>query len=134
MLNLQPKYKLDRRYKGPFIIRTLTDTNAVIHVQGDPNAEELNVTQQWSSKCVKAMEMAKPWVGQLGRLRRRCVVRKPVLPADDCTQGVDLSLPPTTITRHGRQVRRPARFSVIKNDTPEGLSFKGGEVVEPVLV
>ena len=104
----------------------MTDTNAVIHVQGDPNAEELNVTRQRLSKCVKAMETAKPWVGQSGRLRRRRVVRKPLLPTDDSTQRVDSSLPPTTTTRHGRQVRRPARFCVIKNDTPKGLSSKGG--------
>ena len=65
MLKVQPKYKLNRRYKGPFIIKTLTDTNVVIQVQRDPNAEEINVTQQQLSKCVKTMEKAKPWVEQL---------------------------------------------------------------------
>ena len=45
MLKVQPKYKLHRRYKGPFVIESLTDTNAVIHVRGDPSSEKLNVSR-----------------------------------------------------------------------------------------
>ena len=38
----------------------------------------------------------------------------------------DTSSPAPIVTKRGCQIRRPARFSVITDDTPEGLSFKGG--------
>ena len=124
MLKVQPKYKLDRRYKGPFVIKSLTDTNAVIQSRGDPDSEELNISRQRLSKCGGAMSNATPWLGQSGKLRKRRVVKKPTLPDEDATLLDSSSPPKAVITRHGRQVRRPARFT--PNDTPEGLSLKGG--------
>ena len=126
MLKVQPKYKLDRRYKGPFVIKSLTDTNAVIQGKGDPSSEELNVSIQRLSKCGKAMSNARPWLGQSGKLRKQRAVRKPVV-SEETTRSQDSPPPsPTVTTRCGRQVRRPPRFSVITHHTPEGLSFKGG--------
>ena len=43
MLKVQPKYKLDRKYKGPFVIKSLTNTNAVIQ-SIDHSSEEMNVS------------------------------------------------------------------------------------------
>jgi len=125
MLKVQPKYKLDRRYKGPFVIKSLTNTNAVIYIKGDKNPEELNVSRQCLSKCVEAMSNAKPWIGQSGKLRKRRVIRKPSLPVEQPVKELDSSQPTPIVTRHSHQVRRPARFSVIKHDTPEGPSSKG---------
>ena len=68
MLKVQPKLKLDRRYKGPFIIKSLTDTNAMIQSKGDPNSEELNISRRLS-KCGGAMLNATPWLGQTGNPR-----------------------------------------------------------------
>ena len=71
MLKVQTKYKLGRQYKGPFVIESLTDTNAVIHVKRDPSSEKLNVSRQRLSKCGEAISSAKPWVGPSGKLRKR---------------------------------------------------------------
>ena len=125
MLKVQPKYKLDRRYKGSFVIKSLTDTNAVIYIKGDKNPEEINVSRQRLSKCVEAMSNAKPWIGQSGKLRKCRVIWKPALPVEQAAKELDSSQPTPIVTRHGRQVRRPARFSVITHDIPEGLSSKG---------
>ena len=35
MLKVQPRFKLDHCYKGPFTVESLTATNAVIKVRGD---------------------------------------------------------------------------------------------------
>ena len=133
MLKVQPKFKLDRHYKGPFIIKALTDTNAVIQIKTDVNAEELNVLRQSLSKCGGAMSNAKPWIRQSGKLKKRQVVRKPVLPDDEALQEDSPVPAPTVTTKCGRKVRRPARFSLITCDNPEGLSSKGGGSCENVI-
>ena len=46
MLKTEPRFRLDRSYKGPFKIKSLTCTNAVIQLKDDTNAEELNVSRQ----------------------------------------------------------------------------------------
>ena len=46
MLSVQPRYKLDRRFKGPFVFESLTKTNAVIRVKGDKSSEPWNVSRQ----------------------------------------------------------------------------------------
>ena len=62
MLKVQPKDKLDRKYKGPFVIKSITDTNAVIHSK-DSSSEEINVSIQRLSKCGGGMSNVKPWLG-----------------------------------------------------------------------
>ena len=46
MLSTQPRFKLDRQFKGPFVIESLTATNAVIRVKGDKNGEPWNIPQR----------------------------------------------------------------------------------------
>ena len=53
MLKVQPKFKLERHHKGPFVIKLLMDTNAVIQLKDDVDAEELNVSRHCLSKCGK---------------------------------------------------------------------------------
>ena len=59
MLKVQPKFKLDRKYKGPFVIKSITNTNAVIHSK-DPSHKEMNVSIQRLSKCGGSMSKVKP--------------------------------------------------------------------------
>ena len=69
------------------------------------------------------MANATPWLGQAGKLRKQRVVKKSILPDENAKQ-LDSSPPTAVVTRHGHQVRRPARYR--SSDTPEGLSLKGG--------
>ena len=54
---------------------------------------------------------------------KRRVIRKP---NEEPTQLPVASPPAPSRTRCGRQVKRPARFSTVTFDIPDGLSFKGG--------
>ena len=45
MLKVEPRFKLDRSFKGPFVVKSLTSTNAVIRLQGDDNAEKIDVAR-----------------------------------------------------------------------------------------
>ena len=52
MLKVEPRFRLDRAYKGPFQIMSLTSTNAVIELRNDNNVEASgrdcpNITQKW---------------------------------------------------------------------------------------
>ena len=71
MLKTQPRFRLDRSFKGPFIVKTVTPTNAVIQLKGDDSAELINVSRQRLSKCNVGMEYSTPWVGHSNKLRKR---------------------------------------------------------------
>jgi len=74
MLKTELRFKLDRAFKGPFVVKSLTSTNAVIQLKGDDATKLLNVSRQRLSRCELAMATANPWVGHSGKLRRRCRV------------------------------------------------------------
>ena len=44
MLKVEPKFCLDRNYRGTYKIKSLTSTNAVIALKDDNSAEEINVS------------------------------------------------------------------------------------------
>jgi len=71
MLKVEPQFKLDRTFKGPFVIKSLSPTNAMIQVQGDSSAHVLNVSRQRLSLCGPAMAGVTPWIGHSGKLRKR---------------------------------------------------------------
>ena len=75
MLKTQPRFRLDRSFKGPFIVKTVTPTNAVIQLKGDDSAELINVSRQRLSKCNVGMEYSSPWVGHSNKLRKRRRIR-----------------------------------------------------------
>ena len=141
MLKVEPRFRLERVYKGPFQIKSLTSTNAVVVLKSDDNAEEMNVSRQQLSKCRQEMAEATPWVGHSGKLNKRRQVRRrdPKVATqqegtvDDSPEvaTTDLTHPKfstTTITRSGRQVRLPARFREHGKLHP-GSALKKGEVV-----
>jgi len=68
MLKVEPQFKLDRTFKGPFVIKSLSPTNAMIQVQGDCSAGVLNVSRQRVSLCGQAMAGVTLWVGHSGKL------------------------------------------------------------------
>ena len=68
MLKVEPRLKLHHAFKGPFVIRSLTSTNAVIRLQGDDSAEEINVSRQRLLLCSPQISNAAPWIGHTGKL------------------------------------------------------------------
>ena len=60
MLSVQPKFKPDHRFKGPFVIESLTGTNAIIRVKGDNQSEPWNVSRQRLSKCSESLADHEP--------------------------------------------------------------------------
>ena len=140
MLKTEPRFRLDRSYKGPFRIKSLTSTNAVIQLKDDTNAEELNVSRQRLSLCKSEMLNSTPWVGHSGKLRKRRLIRsknKNVQVAGQETQSgnhavntkgaYEVSDQTVKFSRHGRPIKKPARFLCLSN--PEDYSQKEGEVV-----
>ena len=49
-MKVEPRFCLDRAYKGPFQFKSLTSTNAVIELRNDSNAEAMNVSRQRLSR------------------------------------------------------------------------------------
>jgi len=60
MLKVQPRFKLDQPYRGPFEVQLVILTNAVIKLLNDKNSEPWNVSRQRLSKCHPGMEGAQP--------------------------------------------------------------------------
>ena len=76
MLKMELRFHLDRSYKEPFVIRSLSTTNADIQLKDDPASEILNVSRQRLSLCSMYMSQSIPWVGHSGKLRKRCRVHQ----------------------------------------------------------
>jgi len=75
MLKTKPRFRLDHSYKGPFKIKSLTSTNAIIQLKDDSTAEELIVSCQRLSLCKLEMTSSTPWRGHSGVLRKRLCIR-----------------------------------------------------------
>ena len=58
MLKTEPRFRLDRSYKRPFVIRSLNSTNADIQLKDDPTAEIINISRQRLSLCSPNMAQA----------------------------------------------------------------------------
>ena len=119
MLKTERRFKLDRSFKGPFVVKSLTSTNAVIQLKDDDTAELLNVSRQRLSRCGPAMAAAIPWVGHCTKLRRRRRVRNrgdkqaaSNQPLED-QPSEERAPDSTTVTRRGRIIKKPARFHVV---------------------
>ena len=68
MLKTQPRFRLDRSFKGPFVVQSVTSTNAVIKAKDIEDAEEI---RQRLSICSDEMKHSTPWIGHGNRLRKR---------------------------------------------------------------
>ena len=77
MLKVEPHFKLDRPFRGPYRVHTVTSTCAHIKLINQPDAELIMVSLQRLSRC-KSQDISgvQPWVGH-GRTRKRRQLRKP---------------------------------------------------------
>ena len=120
MLKTAPRFRLDRSYKGPFRIKSLTSTN---------------VSRQRLSLCKAEMSNATPWARHSGRLRKRRQVRcnSKINNLEVTDQNDQKNMEVTEqnniakFSRFGRPIKKPARFLHVSS--PEDHSQKEGEVV-----
>ena len=71
MLKVDPKFKLDRTFRGPYHVHGVTSTSARIQPINNPDAEVICVSLQHLSRCTgQSLDLVKPWLGH-GRVRRR---------------------------------------------------------------
>ena len=137
MMKTELGFRLDRSYKGPFVIRSLSSTNADIQLKDDTTAELLNVSRQRLSLCHPEMSQSIPWVGHSGKLRKRRRIRKRDKDDSATTNpeaaGISTLMNgnngTTRTSRRGRQIRTPARFLCVNGG--EVHSQNEGEVVRP---
>ena len=130
-LKVQPRFKLDRSYKGPFTVESLTATNAVIWMSNDSSAEPWNISCQRLSKCYPGMEQVTPWIGHANKLQRRRRIKR--LKSSEVkglgqNQSDSTEQPSGTVrTRCGRSIKKPPWYLCV--DSSKVLSSKEGEVV-----
>ena len=70
MLKTLPLFRLDRSFMEPFIVKTVTFTNAVIQLKDGDTAELINVSRPRLSKCNMHMEHSISWVGHSNKLQK----------------------------------------------------------------
>ena len=107
MLKVEPRFRLDRSYKGPYRVVSVTATNVFIHPLNDPE-DQITVSLQRVSKCDNSLANVMPWMGHSKSRRRRQIKRTPV--NADQRQGNDDSPPPQT------QVTRSEEISIAPPD------------------
>ena len=122
MLKVEPHFKLDGTFRGPYCVESVTSTNVVIRPVNDPTAEPWNVSIQRVSRCSEALSAASPWYGHGGKNRKRRQIRKPGRPQTESTEQVDSQ--PVKTTTCGRPIRKPARYWT--SAVPQGPAQKGG--------
>ena len=133
MLKVEPRFELDRSFKGPFVVQSLTATNAVAQLQRDNTAEKINISRQRLSLCSPEIGKSTPWVGHTGKLRkRRQLCKRKQRPSEHIAQQeIESKEKVTRTTRSGRKINKPSRFLLV--NSPEDYSSKRGEVVRHVM-
>ena len=109
MLKTQSRFRLDCSFKGPFVVQSVTSTNAVIRAKDIEDAEEINVFRQRLSICSDEMKHSTPWIGHGNWLRKRRQIwkRKPNEQQAGAYEEQREAPHPKTVTRSGRQVNKP---------------------------
>ena len=142
MLKVEPTFKLDRTFHGPYRVHDVTPTCASMQPINSPNEETIFVSLQRLSRCHGTMlENAKPWLGHGKNRRRRQVRPRPQFngeaeeKSDGCNENVSTELStqqePVTMTRRGRVIRKPRHFQVGYGSCPdESASQQGGSCKE----
>ena len=69
MLKVEPRFRLDRNYKGPYRVVSVTPTNVFIHPLSDLT-DQITVSLQRVSKCDNSLSSTRPWMGH-GKSRKR---------------------------------------------------------------
>lgn len=126
MLKVEPRFRLDRSFKGPYRVVSVTSTNAFIHPLNDPT-DQITVSLQRVSKCDNSLSDAKPWMGH-GKSRKRRKIKKTQSASHNREDNSPLQTQTSQqVTRSGRNINRPSRY--LQLSAPMGQSKKEGEDV-----
>ena len=125
MLKVEPRFKLDRTYKGPYRVMEVTSTNAVIRPVHDPLAEPWNVSLQRLSKCSVELAAGTPWFGH-GKSRKRRKIKRKTESSGDNDQQVTQQTKEVdaVVSSKGRRILPPARYRQIA--VPQGPAKSDG--------
>ena len=75
MLKVEPRFKLDRTYRGPYHVQGVTSTCATIVPINTPDGEVINVSLQRLLRCRgEHLSTVYPWMGH-GRMHKRRQLR-----------------------------------------------------------
>ena len=128
MLKTQGRFRLDRSFKGPFVVQSVTSTSAVIRVKDIKDTEDINVSWQRLSIYSDEMKHSTPWIGHGNRLRKRRRIHKRK-PSEQLARGCEEQRKtplPKTVTRSGCLVDKPSRYRSVT--IPESSQEKREEV------
>ena len=76
MLKVEPRFKLDRTFRGPYRVTGVTSTCATIVPINSPDGEVINVSLQRLSRCKgEHLGAVSPWMGH-GRTHKRRQLRR----------------------------------------------------------
>lgn len=129
MLKVEPRFKLDRSFRGPYCVYTITDTCEHIRPINKPSDDLITVSLQRLSRCCsEQLGAAKPWMGH-GKTRKRRELRRNK--QTDGSQLMESSVSGSTeqstqTTRRGRPIKKPARYCLSINSSPQVSAFQEG--------
>ena len=129
MLKIEPRFKLDRPFRGPYRVHTVTATCAHIKLINKPDAELLTVSLQRLSRCrSQDIGTVKPWVGH-GQTRTRRQIKKSQEPESLTTTDNRGSSEDTAQevkkTQRGRVVNKPVWYC-LNTQLPQGSARQQG--------
>ena len=136
MLKVEPTFKLDRTFRGPYRVHDFTPTCALsIQPINSPNEETIFVSLQRLSCCHETMlDNAKPWL-EHGKVRKRR--QRPGPSTTGTNEGshrskdnIDVNVQLESVTRSGQVVRKPIRYRG-SSSCPDGSApHQGGSCKE----
>ena len=115
-VKVQPKFKLDRNYHGPYRVYEATDTNVKVKPVSSPDAESRTISLQQVSKCKGNFSADQFWCGHnITNPRKQRKVRKKQntrsrangQPAREQPDVASQTTLPVYRTRYGRAVKPP---------------------------
>ena len=131
-VKVQPKFKLDRNYHGPYRVYEATDTNVKVKPVSSPDAESKTISLQQVSKCKGSFLANQFWCGhnitnprKQRKVRKKQNARSRVSGQPACGQPdvASQTTIPVYRTRYGRAVKNhPSDF--FKGGGDEELELK----------
>ena len=140
MMKVEPRFKLDRSYKGPYRVTEVTATNGIVKPMNGPDKDTMIVPIQRLSKCHQPFpEDAIPWTGHSKSRRCRVIrgrhtalhdpiqLRKTVTPQagrlryHGITEQITLAVPEVQLIQEGEVVKdheRKRRESHVNTERP----------------
>ena len=112
-VKVQPKFKLDHNFHGPFRVYKVTGNNAKVKLTTNPDVESRTLSLQQISKCRGSFSTNQSWLSHNITKPRRCITdRKRIskYPTSNVNPGTEQTNALVYRTQYGRKVNPPERF------------------------